>query len=177
MKKIDVLVNSLIYAAAMLISCIIVMLAESLLTRILGSMFVLSPLALCIIRAAVYTPGVAALLGVLAFREGYHAAQFPIVGTAISVAIASVAHLLFSLLFSFEAFAAGGVKFVAALVKFGGRLNIKSFTGELTLIDSIPFFFLFALLYLAVMIICGKLGAMARIKSRKDLTGSTTTEE
>lgn len=177
MKKTDVLVNSLIYAAAMLISCIIVMLAEALITRVLGTMFILSPLALCIIRVAVYTPGVSALLGVLAYREGYHAAHFPIAGTAISVAIASLAHLLFALLFSFEAFAAGGVKFIAALVKFGGRLNIKSFAGELTPIDSIPFFFLLALLYLAVMIVCGKLGAVARIKSRKELTGSMTTEE
>lgn len=177
MKKIDVLVNSLLYAVAMLVSCIVVMLAETLITRVLGTMFVLTPLAICIIRAAVYTPGVAALLGILAYREGYHTAYFGVAETAISAAIASLAHFLFALLFNFEAFASGGVKFVAALVKFGGKLNIKSFSGELKAADSIPFFFLFALLYLAVMIVCGRLGAKARIKSRKELTGSATTEE
>ncbi len=172
MKRSDILVNSLIYAVYMLVSCILVMLAETLLTRVLGSMFELTPYSLCIIRAAVYTPAVPALLGILSYREGYRAACFSALETVISGAIASVAHLIFSLLFSFEAFASGGVKFVAALIKFGDKLNLKSFKGELLPTDSIPYFFLFAALYIAVMILCGKTGAKARLKSRKELTGS-----
>ena len=96
-------------------------------------------------------------------------------GTAVSGLIASLAHCLFALLFSFEAFASGGVKFVTALVKFGDKLNLKSFSSELSLFDPIPYFFLFALVYIALMILFGKLGERARIKSRKELTGSPTT--
>ncbi|MBR3879932.1 MAG: hypothetical protein IKJ24_07440 [Clostridia bacterium] len=174
MKKTDVLVNSLIYSFSMLISCVVVMLAEALLTRVLGSMFVLDPLTLCIIRAVVYSIGVPALLAIMAYKEGYRTGYCSVAGTAVSGLIASLAHFLFSLLFSFEAFASGGVKFVAALVKFGDKLNLKSFSGKLSLFDSIPFFFLFALVYIAAMIICGKLGERARIRSRKELTGSQT---
>jgi len=172
MKKTDVFLNALVYAIYMLVSCIVVMIAETLITRILGSFFELTPLALCVIRAVIYTPSVTALLGILAYKEGYRAAYFSVVGTAVSGAIAAVAHLLFAMLFSFEAFAAGGVKFVAALVKFGEKLNLKSFSGKLLLTDSIPFFLIFAILYIAVMILCGKLGQRARIRSRKELTGS-----
>ena len=172
MKKTDVLVNSLVYAAYMLVSCIIVMIAETLITRIIGSFFNLSPFALCVIRAVIYTPAVTALLGVLAYREGYRAAYFSAAGTAISGAIAAIMHLVFAMLFSFEAFAAGGVKFISALIKFGEKLNLRSFSGKLLLTDSIPFFIIFAALYIAVMILCGKLGQRARIKSRKELTGS-----
>lgn len=172
MKKSDTLLNSLVYAVYMIVSCIVVMLAEALLTRVLGSMFELTPYTLCIIRATVYTPAVPVLLGILAYREGYRSAYFSTSETIISGAIASVAHFLFALLFSFEAFIAGGVRFVAALVKFGDKLNLKSFKGELEAVDTIPFFLLFAVIYIAVMILCGKLGARARLKSRKELTGS-----
>lgn len=175
MKKVDILVNSLIYGISVLVSCIIVMLGESLLTRVLGSMFVLKPLTLCIIRAVVYTLGVTALMGIMSYREGYRAGYSSAPETAISAAIAFVAHFLFALLFSFEAFAAGGVKFIASLVKFGSKLNLKSFSDTLSPVDSIPYFFLFAALYIVVMIVCGKLGAKARIKSRKELTGSDET--
>ena len=175
MKKTDVFVNSLVYAAYMLISCIIVMIAETLITKIIGSFFLLTPFALCVIRAVIYTISVPALLGVLAYREGYRAAYFSAAGTAISGGIAAVMHLVFAMLFSFEAFASGGVKFVAALIKFGEKLNLKSFSGKLLLTDSILYFFIFAILYVAVMILCGKLGQRARIKSRKELTGSDTT--
>ena len=175
MKKTDVLVNSLLYSLSMLVSCIIVMLAESLLTRVLGSMFVLKPLTLCIIRAVVYSTGVPAMLAIMAYKEGFRTGYCSVAGTAVSGLIASLAHFLFALLFSFEAFASGGVKFVTALVKFGDKLNLKSFSSELSLFDPIPYFFLFALVYIAVMILFGKLGERARIKSRKELTGSETT--
>ena len=175
MRKVDVLVNSIIYGVSILISCVVIMLAESLLTRILGSMFVLKPFALCIIRAIVYTIGVTALMGIMAYREGYRAGYSSALETAISGTIAFVAHFFFALLFSFEAFAAGGVKFIASLVKFGSKLNLKSFSGTLSPLDSVPYFFLFAALYIAVMIVCGKLGARARLKSRKELTGSEST--
>lgn len=177
MRKTDIFVNSLLYAAAMLISCIVVMLAETLLTRVLGSMFELTPFILCVIRAVVYSIGVTALLAIMAYMEGYRAAYFSAIECAISGALASLLHFIFSLLFSFEAFASGGVKFVAALVKFGEKLNLKSFSGKLEPLDSIPFFFLFALIYVAVMILCGKLGVVARLKSRKELTGSESTQE
>ena len=177
MRKTDIFVNSLLYAAAMLISCIVVMLAETLITRVLGSLFELTPFLLCIIRAAIYSIGVTALLAIMAYTEGYRASYFSAAETAISGTLASLAHLLFSLLFSFEAFASGGVKFVAALVKFGEKLNLRSFSGKLEPIDSIPFFFLFALIYVAAMILCGKLGVVARLRSRKELTGSESTQE
>ena len=172
MRKSDIWLNTLIYALYMILSCVVVMLVEAFITRVIGTLWALKPLDLCWIRAVIYPVGVTALLGIMAFREGYRAAAFSVWVTIISAALASVAHLLFALLFSFEAFAGGGAKFIALLVKYGKKLNMSSFKGELKLFDSIPYFFILAVLYIGVMILCGKLGAMARLRSRKELTGS-----
>ena len=177
MKKTDIWVNALIYSIYMLLSCIIIMFAEILISGVLGTMWVLKPLTLCRIRAVIYTVGVTALLGIMGFREGYRAASFSVGTTIISGALASVAHLIFALFFSFEAFSAGGAKFITQIVKFGNKLNMKSFKNELDLFDPVPFFLALAALYIVAMIVCGKLGAHARRRSRKALTGSESTSE
>lgn len=176
MKKTDVLVNSLVYAVYMILSCIVVMFAEMLVIKVVNVLVEIDYFELCIIRAVIYTVGVNALLAIIAFREGYRAAYFQVASTAISASIASLMHFLFALLFSFEAFAAGGVKFISALVQFGTKLNLSGFSGKLDIIATIPFFFLVALVYVSVMITFGKLGEKRRLISRKELTGSQSTE-
>ncbi len=172
MKKSDIFLNSLIYAAYMLFSCIVIMFAEMLLIKVVNVLIEVKPLTLCIIRAIVYTVGVNSLLAIVSFKEGYRAGYFSAPGTLVSCAAATLLHFVFSLLFSFEAFASGGVKFVYALAAFGARLNSPSFTDRLDRIDVIPYFFLNAVVYIAVIVIFGKIGERKRLSDRKELTGS-----
>lgn len=177
MKKGDVLFGTALRAVYMLGSCIVIMFAEMLAIKIINLFVGLSPLSLCIVRALIYTVGVNAILAVVSYREGYRSASFSVAETLISGALASILHFLVSLLFSFEAFCSGGVKFITALVKFGASLNSESFSGSLSRFDCIPFFFANALVYIAVMIIFGNLGARNRLADREELTGNKTTDE
>ena len=177
MKKVDILVSSLVYAVYMIISCLVIMCAEILAIKIINLFVVTQYFELCVIRAVIYTLGVNALLAIISYREGYRAASFSIVGTAISGAIATLIHFVFALLFSFEAFCAGGVRFITALVRFGSSLNSNTFMGTLTRVDFIPFFFINSLVYVALMISFGKLGQYKRLADREDLLGENTPEQ
>ena len=172
MKKGDVLFGTALRSVYMLGSCIVIMFAEMLAIKIIDLFVGLSPLSLCIVRALIYTVGVNSLLAIVSYREGYRSAEYSVVETLISGALASVLHFLVSLLFSFEAFCSGGVKFITALVKFGSGLNSESFSGSLSRFDCVPFFFANALVYIAVMIIFGRLGARNRLRDREELTGN-----
>ena len=172
MKKIDILVSSLVYAVYMLLSCVIIMCAEILAIKIINLFVVTDYYSLCIIRAVIYTLGVNALLAIISYREGYRSAYFPILQTVISGTIASLLHFVFALLFNFEAFCAGGVRFITALVRFASKLNSNTFMGTLDRFDFIPFFFINAAVYIAIMIAFGKLGEYKRLADREDLTSN-----
>ena len=177
MKKIDILVSSLVYAVYMLISCVIVMCAEILAVKIVNLFVVTEYFSLTVIRALLYTVGVNALLAVISYREGYKTAYFSIPETLISGAIATLLHLVFALLFNFEAFSAGGVRSITALIRFGSDLNSNALTSSLTRLDFIPFFLLNSLVYIGIMIGFGKLGQYKRIADREELLGTDSEEQ
>ena len=174
MKKSDVIIDALFYAVYMLgsciVSCIAVAAVEFFIAKVICVYFPMDYFTLCIIRATIYTLGVNAILAIVSHRGGYKAAQCSIVGTAISCILAVVAHFMFCLLFRFNAFCAGGVKFIAALTMFGSNLNNASFIGEIALLDYIPYFFLNALIYCVVIVVFKKLGATKRLRDRAEMT-------
>ncbi len=172
MKKLDVLIGGPVYAVYMFFACLVVMCAEILAIKIVNLFIVPSPLTLCVIRAVIYTVGVNAILAIVSFREGYKTGYLPILSTLISYLIATAMHFLFALLFSFEAFCAGGVKFIAALIKFGSAINSDTFSGKLDRFDLIPFFFVNSAVYIVIMLLFGKLGERRRLSDRAALTGS-----
>lgn len=176
MKKVlNVLVDAFLYAFYMLISCITVRLAEWFLLslmygKIFSVYFTVSPFALCIIRATIYTLGVNAILAIVAYRDGYKSPKSSIGGALFSSAIATMIHFPVALLFGFGAFCSGGVKFITALIYFGTQLNSEGFSGELYRIDYIPYFFANAVIYCVIIAIFKKLGSIKRIKDRAELT-------
>lgn len=177
MKKIDILASSLVYAVYMLISCVIVMCAEILAVKIINLFVVTEYFSLTVIRAILYTVGVNALLAIISYREGYKTAYFSIPETLMSGAIATLLHLVFALLFNFEAFSAGGVKSITALIRFGADLNSNALTSSLTRLDFIPFFLLNSLVYIGIMIGFGKLGEHMRLADREELIGTNTSKQ
>ena len=168
----DVAVDSLIYALSMLAACLVCMCAEILLVKIVDVCVAIDYFTLCIIRTVIYTLGVNATLAAIAYRDGYKTARCSIVGTFISCALASLIHFLFSLLFGFEAFCAGGVRFITGLVKFGASLSSSSMIAELHPADFVAVFFINSLVYCIMITVFKKVGEGRRLIDREQLTGS-----
>ena len=166
----DILLDALVYAFYMFGACLVWMVAEAGIIKVLTLCFEIDYFVLCLIRAIIYILGVCAMLSFAAYREGYKSARASFVGTMISGVLASVIHFAFCLLFSFNPFCAGGVKFITALIKFGTALSSSAFIGQLYRIDYIPFFFANALLYCILMATFKKMGASARLVDRAELT-------
>lgn len=170
----DALIDSLIYAFFMLISCLVCMCAEILIVKIIDLCVVIDYLSLCFVRTVIYTVGVNAVLSLVAYNDGYKAARCSVVGTAISCVIATVFHFLFSLLFGFEAFCAGGVRFIAGIVKYGSELTESSMIRNLHPADFVAVFFINGLIYCVLMTLFKKIGVKRRLIDREELTGSTS---
>ena len=169
MKKLDLLIDSLFYAVYFFFACLVCMFAEMLATRVVTLAIEISPFALCAMRAAIYTLGVGAILGIVAYKEGYKAAYAHPVSTILSVLIAAIPYSIFCLLFSFEPFCAGGVKYVTAMAKFGGNMTFTNLTDNITRLDPIGFFFVYIALYCGIMTLCKYLGAENRIEYRRSI--------
>lgn len=171
-KILDVAIDSLIYLLSMLFVCLVCMCAEILLVKIVDVCVAIDYFALCIVRTVIYTVGVNATLSAIAYRDGYKNAKCSVIGTFISCLLASVIHFLFSLLFGFEAFCAGGVRFIAGLVHFGSSLSDSSMIAGLHPADFVAVFFINSLVYCILMTVFKKIGERRRLIDRKQLTGS-----
>ena len=173
MKKADILVNTLVYGFYMFISCVVIMLAEILTVKIANLFVVTEYHELTVLRAAVYTVGVNAVLGAIAYKEGYRAARYPVAETLVSGLLASLLHALVSLLFHFQAFCAGGVRFITALLHYGKDLTVNTLMDELGVLDFLPVFAINSLVYIGIMIAFGKLGEYKRLADREETTEMT----
>ena len=170
----DILIDAAFYAFYMLFSCITCMFAELLIVKVLTLCIAIDYFTLSIIRTAIYMIGVSAILAVVAYRGGYKTAFYSIPGTLISGFIACFIHLLFALLFRFEAFCSGGVRFITGLTKFGSNLSESADIAKLPLIDFFGAFFACGVIYVVIMTVFQVLGAKSRFTDREELTGTSS---
>ena len=170
----DILIDAAFYAFYMLFSCITCMFAELLIVKVLTLCVAIDYYTLSIIRAAIYMIGVSAILAIVAYRGGYKTAYYSIPVTLISGFIACVLHLLFALLFRFEAFCSGGVRFITGLTKFGSRLSESSDIAKLPLIDFFVAFFACGAIYVVIMTVFQVIGAKTRLIDREELTSESS---
>ncbi len=174
MKKQGFFLDALIYALYMFISSLVTLCAEMLITKVVNNLFVMTPFGLCVIRAVVYSVGVIAILGIMAFREGYKTVECSIPASLISGGIAVIIHFFFSLLFSFDAFCSGAVKFVSALIKFGADLGYNDFKSGLDRFDCIAVFFVYGAFYVIFMLVMKRVGQKKRLADRHELLRDNT---
>jgi hypothetical protein len=153
----------------MFLSCLVVMFAEILVVKLANWFIVTDYYSTSLIRAIIYTLGVNAILGAIAFREGFKNAKATPIATVISGVLAIVLYFIFCLLFSFEAFCAGGAKSLAIIIKFGKSINSEMFIGKLDRFDIIPFFLVNCAIYIAVMVIFNAIGAYKRRLDRIEM--------
>lgn len=168
MKLRNIALNGLFNFFYLFGASVVVMLAEALLIKILVLFAEFSFPVLTVIRAVVYTLGIAAIIGVIAYYEGYREGACSVPETIGGGLFAMVPHVLFSLLFSFQAFVSGGVRYVAGMLYNGIHLTYEQLEATPTWVMLLVFLF-YGLLYTTVITMAHYLGANRRIISRAEL--------
>lgn len=173
MRKVrQILLDAVIYFIYFALSCILATLVEALLLKVVDRFVVLSYLTQTIIRLAVYSLSVPALVGAAGYVEGYREAEQHIGMTLVSGTLATlVPHLLYALLFHFRQFCAGGVPFLVGLLRDGTALTPDSivFNDIRTAGMFIGIFIGYGMLYTAVLIGARYIGVRRRHAQRADM--------
>ncbi len=169
MKIKNIAVNTLLYALYMFGSCFVTMLVEALFVYVLTRFYIPSFFVLTVIRAVIYTAGVCAILCGIGYYEGYREGESAVGETVIGGVLALIFHFLFAMLFHFNAFVTGGVRFMAGLVGHGTSLTGELLDKETSILLFILFFAVYGVLYIALLTASRFFGAQKRIMSRAEL--------
>ena len=176
MKLKNVALNLPIYFLYLFGSCILVMLAEALIISVVEKFILLPYPVLTIIRIVIYTPGVTAILAVLGYYEGYREGICPVGETVVSGILASILHLLFAMLFKFQGFVSGSVRFTAGLLHNGMDITYDSLINKTPYGLFLLVFVAYAAVYLTALIVAKYFGAQKRVMDRADLRRHENTE-
>ena len=168
MKK-NILINGFLYFLYFIGSCIITMIVENMLVKIVDKFVLLPYPVLSVIRIVVYTAGVVAILAVVGRKEGYREAYCHVSGTILAGGAAAVVHLLFSMLFHFQGFVSGAVRYTAGLVFNGWGMTPESLVNDTPYWGFLVVFAAYAALYVATLTVAKYLGAQKRIIDRAEL--------
>ena len=168
MKK-NIGINGFFYFLYIFGSCLLVMIIESLLVKVVDKFVLLPYPVLTIIRIVVYTVGVTAILAVAGRKEGYREGNCWVVGTLVSGAIASGIHLLFSMLFHFQGFVSGSVRFTAGLIFNGWGVTYETLINDTPYWGFLVVYVAYAALYVTTLALAKYLGAQQRIIDRAEL--------
>ena len=150
-------------------ACILTMLVEAMFNFFLDLIVVLPYPVLTMVRIVIYTVGVTAIIGFLGYFEGYREAMCPIGETLIAYTLSLIPFLLFAMLFKFQGFISGAVRFTAGLIHNGWSIT------QVTLVENTPYslfllvFLGYAVLYGITLIVCKYFGAQRRICDRAEM--------
>ena len=169
MKIKNVALNSVVYFLYFLGSCLLVMLAEALFVSIVEKFVQLSYPVLTVIRIVIYTVGVPALIGFLGYFEGYREAECSVSETIAGCIPTVILHLLFAMLFKFQAFISGSVRFTAGLLHNGWKITYDSLINKTPYSLFLLTFLAYSALYVAVLTISKYVGSHKRIIDRAEL--------
>lgn len=147
------------------------MLAEALLLKIIDNFILLDYSIQTIIRIVIYTLAVPSLISLLGYFEGYRDAESRAVETVIACAMAMVVHVLFAMLFKFEAFISGAVRFAAGFIANGMDVTYESLLADTPYGLFLLIFLAYGILYTALLCIFKHVGTKNRVRDRYELTG------
>jgi hypothetical protein len=161
--------NLLVYFLYFFGSCVLVMLAEALIMKVIGNVVLLPYPVVTILRIVIYTAGVPAILAAAGYFEGYREASCPLGDTIVGGLLAALLHLIFAMLFKFEGFVAGAVRFTAGLVHNGWEITADTLVNRTPYSLFLLFFVVYSLLYVAALTIAKYFGAQKRVMDRAEL--------
>lgn len=150
-------------------SCVVIMLVEALFSFLLDKLIVVDYFPLTVIRIVIYTVGVTALMGLFGYAEGYREMACPVGETAAAYGLAVIPHLLFAMLFKFQSFVSGSVRFTAGLIHNGTDITYDSLINQTPYWLFLVIFAAYALLYGLALVVCKYFGAQKRIIFRAEL--------
>lgn len=163
-----------LYICYLLGACVLTMLVEAMLVFFIDHIVLLSYPVLTIIRIVIYSVGVPAIIGVLGYYEGYREAECSVGETTGAFFLALIVHILFAMLFKFQGFISGAVRFTAGLIH--NKWNIT----QQTLVENTPYslflivFLAYSIFYFAVLFLCKYFGSKKRICDRAELRRNET---
>ena len=173
MKKADIFLNSIVYAAYFLAACLCGVGVDFLALKVLDSLIVVTPFLACLLKAIIYFVVTSAVVFILAYKEGYREAGFVFGETCVSLVFAVIIQFLFALLFVFNQFFAGGVKFFSALLVYGSGIEAMTQISEIRYRVFMPVFLVLAIFLCVILLLAKKLGCDSRLESRKELFASS----
>lgn len=165
----NLLVTSGLYFLYLFASCVLTMLVEALLVFFLDKFIIIPYFPLTIIRIVIYSIGVVAILCVLGYAEGYREGKCFIGETILAYIPAMILHLLFAMLFKFQGFVSGSVRFTAGLIANGQSITYDSLINVTPYTMFLAMFFAYAALYLLAFLLAKYFGAQKRIIVRGEL--------
>ena len=174
MRIVDSIINSLIYTAYVIGACLCAAAVDLLALNILNEFLVISLYVQTIIRVVIYAIAPVAVISIVSYKEGYKEASFFAVESIVSCALACVGTFLFSVLFRFNRFVAGGVKYIASLIAYGDNISDAEQIAEVGYRYAIPVFLGLFVIYSVALVIFKKLGAEKRLCDRAELTENQT---
>ncbi len=170
MKIQNTALNALLYLVYMFGGCIAVMVVEALLVFVINKFAAIPYPALTVIRLVLYTAGVPAIMAGMGYFEGYREGRPAVGETVAGGLLATVLHLLLALLFGFQAFVAGGVRFAAGLIRHGMDITEESLSAETPTGLFLAMFAIYGVLYVGVLTLARYVGAQRREAARAELT-------
>ncbi len=165
----SIAINSLLYTLYMFGACFITMLVESLFVFIIDKIIAIPFPVLTILRVMIYSVGVCAILSCIGYFEGYREGDAAIGDTIIGGGIAILFHFILSMLFHFQAFVSGGVRFAAGLIGHGMGVTSDALNKDTSILLFIAMFIIYGLAYVGILTIARYFGAQKRIVDRADL--------
>ena len=174
MKIRNAALNTLFYFLYMFGACFAVMLVESLLVFVLNKFVYIPYLVLTVIRIVIYTLGVVAIMAAIGYFEGYREANASVGETILGGALALIPYILFGMLFRFQAFVTGAVRFTAGLIHNGTGITAESLVEKTPYSLFLLTFLVYGILYVATLTVSRYLGAQRRIMDRAELRGNET---
>lgn len=155
--------NALIDFLYMLGSCFAVMLVEALLVFIINKFVFIPYPVLTVMRIIIYSVGVTAIMGLLGYSEGYREGHCSIGESVLGGTLALIPHVILAMLFKFQAFVSGAVRFTAGLIHNGRSITYEKLINETPYSLFLLVFFVYGAVYITSLTVMRYLGAQNRV--------------
>lgn len=161
--------NALFYLICLVVACLLNLASSALLIRIVNLFIEVQYFEASVIRVISSLLMNGLILGAVCWYDSHHSAEFQPFFTGLSLALASLIHLLLCIVLMFTPFMAGGVRDLAGILTAGDGFHSKSMIEEITLWTYLLSYGIFFIFEVAICLACGFIGKTQRLRRRKDL--------
>ncbi len=169
MKIKNAALNSLFYFLYMFGACVVCMVVEALLVFIVEKFVPIPYPVVTVIRIVIYSAGVSVLMAAIGYYEGYREGYCSVPEMLTGGTLAIVFHFILSLLFNFQAFVAGSVRFTAGLIAHGMHVTDDLLSKETPFGLTLIIFLIYGIAYIGILTLGRYFGAQKRIIDRAEL--------